>query len=157
MVNWTFVQIFVGFGLISILVSDSDQKKSSLPAVDCYLPDNLVKTLVEQFFPHGAQTNVPRLPADKSFIKFLMQLNDLYFGGRGGEDSLDPELSIISPMFFGREYLSKDILGVVQLLIFLGFFVLVVFAGSAKEYGGGIFYQWVLLCLHCCVTYMAVL
>ena len=70
-----------------------------------------------------------------------MQLDDLYFGGRCGEDSLDPELSIISSMFLGREYLSKDILSVVQLLILLGFFVLVVFAGSAKEYGGGIFYQ----------------
>ena len=90
MVNGTFVQIFVCFGLISILIPDSDQKKSSLPAVDCYLPDNLVKTLVKQFFPHGAQTNIPGLPADQSFIKFLVQLDDLYFRGRSGEDSLNP-------------------------------------------------------------------
>lgn len=49
-----------------------------------------------------------------------MQLYDFDFGGRSGEDSLHPELSIIGAMFLGGQYLSEDVFGVVLFLFFLG-------------------------------------
>lgn len=48
-----------------------------------------------------------------------MQLYDFDFGGRGGEDSLHPELSIIGTVLLGRQYMSEDVFGVVLLVFFL--------------------------------------
>ena len=89
-------------GLVTILVSHSNQQQSSLPAIDCYLPNDLVKTLIEQFLSDWAKTNLSGLSIDQSFIKLFMELNDLYFGGWSGEDSLYPELSVVGSVFFGR-------------------------------------------------------
>ena len=41
-----FVESFVRLYLTSVLISHSHEKEPSLSAVDCYLPDDLVKTLV---------------------------------------------------------------------------------------------------------------
>lgn len=48
MTDATFIEIFVSFYLIAVLVSDSDQKQTSLPAIYRNLPDNLIKALIIQ-------------------------------------------------------------------------------------------------------------
>ena len=64
-----------------------------------------------------------------------MKLYDFDFGGGSGEDGLYPELSAVGAVFFGGEYLSEDIFGVVQFLIFFVFVIGVVFGGPAEQHG----------------------
>jgi hypothetical protein len=101
-----FIQIFVGLDLTAILVSDPHQKKPSLPAIDGNLADNLVKALIKKLLPGRTEAYFPGLPVDKSFVELLTELNDLDFSGRSGKDRLDPELTVVSPVLFGREDLA---------------------------------------------------
>ena len=119
MIYRTLIEVFVGLCLVSVLISNPNQQQPPLSTVYCYLPDYLVKTLIEQLFPHRTETNLPRLPPDQSSIELFMELDDFYLGGRGGEDSLDPELSVVGAMLLGREDLSQDIFGVMQFFILL--------------------------------------
>ena len=59
-----------------------------------------------------------------------MQLNDFIFGRWSGQDSLDPELTVIRPMLLGRKDLSQDILSVMQLLVFLSLLVVMGLSSS---------------------------
>lgn len=106
MTDATFVEPFVGFNLVSIFVSHSDQEETPLPAVYCYLADSLIEALVVELLTDGADTNLLCSFVKETLIKFFLQLDDLYFGGRGGENSLNPELSIIGFGFLGRQNLS---------------------------------------------------
>lgn len=60
-VNAAFVQVFIGFDLISVLVSNSDKKETPLPAVDGNLSDDFIETLVVQFLPDRTKANFPGL------------------------------------------------------------------------------------------------
>ena len=77
-----------------------------------------------------------------------MELDDFYLGGGGGEDSLDPELSVVGAMLLGRKDLSQDIFGVVQFFVLLGLLVVMSFPCSTEEDRGGVLDEGVLLCLH---------
>jgi hypothetical protein len=60
-VNAAFVQVFIGFDLISVLVSNSDQKETSLSAVDGNLSDDFIETLVIQFLSDRTKANLSGL------------------------------------------------------------------------------------------------
>lgn len=105
-INATFVEIFVGFDLVAILVSDSYQKEPSLPAIDCYLSDDLIKTLIIQLLSGWTKSDLSGLSMDESLVKLLTELNDLYFGSWGGKDCLDPKLTVVCSMLFWRENLT---------------------------------------------------
>ena len=77
----------------------------------------------------------------------MLELDDLDFGGGGGEDGLDPELSFFGSMFFGGEYFAEYIFGVMNFLIFFCFFGLSGFAG-ADEDGRGVLHKGSLVCKH---------
>lgn len=83
MADATFVQSFIRFYLVAILVAHSHQQEASLSAIDCDLADGFIKTLIEEFFPDWADTNLFRPFLDEPLIEFLLQLDDLDFGGRG--------------------------------------------------------------------------
>ena len=120
MIYRALVQIFVGLYLVAILVTHADQQQPPLSAVYSNLPDNLVETLIEQLLPHRTKPYFPSLPRQQSFLELLVQLNDLNFGGWGGEHGLHPQLPIICAQFLGREDLPEDVLGVMLLVFFFG-------------------------------------
>jgi len=60
-VDAAFVQVFIGFDLVSVLVSNSDQKETSLPAVDGDLSDDFVETLVVEFLSDRTKSDFPGL------------------------------------------------------------------------------------------------
>ena len=71
MINTALIQFFVGFSLILILISDSDQKKSSLTTVDCNLSDNLIETLLIKFLSHRTKAYLSGLSLNQSFIQLF--------------------------------------------------------------------------------------
>ena len=148
MIYRALIEVFVGLCLVSVLISNPYQQQAPLPTVYCYLPNDLVKALIEQLFPHRTETDLPRLPPNQSSIELLVELDDFYLGGGSGEDSLDPELSVVCAMLLGREDLSQDIFGVMQFFILLGLLVVMSFPCSTEEDRGGILDERVLLCLH---------
>jgi hypothetical protein len=93
-------------------------------AVDRDLPDGLVETLVEELLADWTQPDLPRLSRQQPLLQLLMQLDDFDLGGGGGEDGLNPELSVVRPVFLGGEDLSEDVFGVVLFVFFLGLGVL---------------------------------
>jgi hypothetical protein len=124
-------------------------------AIDGYLTDGLVEALIKQLLSNGTKADLPGLSGNQSFLQLLMQLDDFDFCGRSGEDSLHPELPIISAVFLGGQYLSEDVFGVVLLLFFLGLGVVGCFGRAADEDGGGVFDEGTLLAKHrfsSCVT-----
>lgn len=70
-INAAFVQVFIGFDLISVLVSNSDQKETSLPAVDGNLSDDFIETLVVQFLPDRTKANFPGLFWNQSLVQLF--------------------------------------------------------------------------------------
>ena len=68
MIDTTFVQVLVGLDLVAILVSDSHQKKSSLPAINRYLPDDFIKALIIQLFSGWTESDLSRLTLCQSFV-----------------------------------------------------------------------------------------
>jgi hypothetical protein len=69
------VQGFVGVDLITVFVANSDQEKSTLAAVDCYLSNQLVETLLEELLTNWADSDIACLPLFQPLIKFDLQLN----------------------------------------------------------------------------------
>lgn len=61
MIDTALIQFFVSFGLVLILISDSDQKETSLTTVDCNLPDNFVETLLIKFLSGRTKTDLSGL------------------------------------------------------------------------------------------------
>ena len=128
-----FIQPFVRLYLISVLISHTNQKESSLSAVNCYLSDDLIKTLIVELLSGGTDSYLFSLLGNQFFIEILLKLNDLYFGGRCGKDGLNPKLSVFGSMLFGRKYFSQYIFGVMNFLIFFCFFSLSSFACAYKH------------------------
>jgi hypothetical protein len=133
--------------LVAVFISDAGQQKTPLTAINGYLSDDFVETLIEEFLSYGTETDLAGLPVDESFIEFLVQLDDFYFGGGCGEDSLNPKLPIVSAMLLRGEYLSQNILSVMQFFVLFGLLVLTAF-GSTQKDGGRIFYEGGLLSQH---------
>lgn len=65
------IQVLVGFYLVAILVTNSDQKQAPLSTIDCDLPDNLIETLVVKFLSHRTKAYLSGLPLDKPFVQFF--------------------------------------------------------------------------------------
>ena len=101
MVDGALIQILVGLYLVPVFVTHADEEEAPLVAIDGYLADGLVETLVEELLSNGTEADLPGLSGDESFLQLLMQLDDFDFGGRSGEDSLYPELPIVGAMFLG--------------------------------------------------------
>ena len=117
MVYRALVQIFVGFDLVTVLVPDPDEQEASLSAVDGDLTDDFVEALVEEFLTDGTKSYFSSHFVDKFFVEFLVELDDFDLGGRRRENGLDPELSVVGAVLLGRQDLSEDILGVMELLL----------------------------------------
>ena len=77
-----------------------------------------------------------------------MQLNDLDFGGWGGEHSLHPQLPIIRAQFLGREDLPEDVLGVMLLVFFFGLGGVGGLGGAAHQNRSAVFYEGCLFAQH---------
>jgi hypothetical protein len=67
-VDTTFVQVFISFDLIAVLISDPDQEQPSLTTIDCDLADYLVETLVEQLFSSRTESKLPGLFQNEPFV-----------------------------------------------------------------------------------------
>lgn len=101
MVDAALVQLFVRFGLVAVLVTHPDQQQASLSAIDSDLADDLVEALVVQLLPGWTQADFSGLALNEAFVELLAELDDFDFGGRGGEDSLYPELAVVGPVLLG--------------------------------------------------------
>lgn len=58
MTDTTLIQSFISFSLITILITNSNQKQSSLSTINSNLPDNLIKTLIIEFLSDRTDTNL---------------------------------------------------------------------------------------------------
>ena len=101
MVDAALVQLFVGLGLIPILVTHSYQQKAPLSAIDSDLANHFVEALVVQLLPDWTEADFSGLALNKAFVELLAELDDFDFGGGGGEDSLYPELAVVGPVLLG--------------------------------------------------------
>lgn len=119
MVYAALVQIFVSFGLVSVLVSYSYKQKASLSTIDGYLPNGFIKALVVKFLSDWAKANFPGLFLKESFVKLLAQLDDLDLSGGSGQYSLHPELSIISLVLLGRQNGCQNVLSMMGIGLFI--------------------------------------
>lgn len=115
-----------------------------MPAIDGDLPDDFIKTLIEQLLPNGAEPDLPRLLIDQSLLELLVQLDHFDFGGRRGEDGLNPQLPIIGAVLLGWQYLAEDVLGMVLLLLLLAL-TLPALRGPAHQNRRRVFHQGTLL------------
>lgn len=68
MIDAALIQLFVGFGLVLILISDSDQKEASLATVYCDLSDNFIETLFIKFLSDRTKAHLSGLSLDQSFV-----------------------------------------------------------------------------------------
>lgn len=70
----------------SDLVSDSDEEKTSFGAIDGYLSDEFIEALTVELLSDGTYACLSGLALLESFIEFLLKVEDVLFGCRGGTD-----------------------------------------------------------------------
>jgi hypothetical protein len=124
-----FVQVLVGLCLVLVLVSHPHQQQSPLSTINRYLPDYLVETLLVKLLSHRAKSDLPGLLLDQSFVELFAELDDLYFGGWGGQYGLDPELAVVCLVLLRRQYLGENVLGMMGVGLFFVFVVVPALAG----------------------------
>lgn len=148
MVDGTFVEVLIGLGLVAILVPDADEEESALATVDGNLADDFVEALIEELLPDGAESDFPGLAMEESLLELLVELDDFYLGGGGGEDCLDPELSVVGAVLLGRQDLPEYIFGMVGLVLFFALLAVAGFGRPAHQDRRGVLHQGALLSQH---------
>ena len=148
MINGTFVKVLIGFGLIAILVPNSHKQQTALATVYGNLADDFVETLIEELLPDGAESDFPSLAMEESLLELLVELNDFYLGGGGGENCLNPELSVVSTVFLRRQDLPEYIFGMVRLVFFFSLLIVAGLGGATDENGRRVLDQGALLSHH---------
>ena len=73
-----------------------------------------------------------------------MQLNNLDLGCRSGENGLNPELSVVSPVLLRRQDFPEDILSMVLFLLLLPF-ALSALRSPTNQHRRRVFYKGTLL------------
>mmetsp|Transcript_32039 Transcript_32039/g.38810 ORF Transcript_32039/g.38810 Transcript_32039/m.38810 type:complete len:213 (+) Transcript_32039:532-1170(+) len=100
--NGALVQSLVSSDRHTHFVTNTQQQKTPLSAVDSHLTDELVKALSIKLLTHGADTGLTRLTLLKLLIKPFLQVDDIETSCRGARHILNPELSIFGPLARGK-------------------------------------------------------
>ena len=77
----TIVQVLIGCQLLSEFISYSHQQETSFGTVDCDLSDQFIKALLKQSLSYWTNTHVSCLSLLQSFVKKLLQKNNIHSGG----------------------------------------------------------------------------